>query len=81
MAINTRCGGLDYFKLIAALLVVAIHTSPLATLNADADFILTRVIARVAVPFFLMVSGYFILLRYLFRHDNDKAPLLSVLKP
>ena len=80
MAVNTRCGGLDYFKLIAALLVVAIHTSPLATLNADADFILTRVIARVAVPFFLMVSGYFILPRYLFRHDNDKAPLLNFFK-
>lgn len=52
--------GLDYFRLIAALLVVAIHTSPLSGLNDTADFILTRVLARVAVPFFFMASGFFL---------------------
>lgn len=51
---------LDHFRLIAALLVVAVHTSPLAPWNEAADFWLTRVLARVAVPFFLMVSGYFL---------------------
>jgi len=56
---NDYLGGLDYFKIIAALLVVAIHTSPLASFNSDADFILTRIIARIAVPFFLMTTGYF----------------------
>ena len=75
MATDNRCGGLDYGKLIAAFLVVAIHTSPLATFSADADFILTRVIARLAVPFFMMVSGYVILPRYLFGQAQDKAPL------
>ncbi len=54
-----RNGGLDIFRLIAAFLVVAIHTSPLSSLNETADFILTRIIARIAVPFFLMVTGYF----------------------
>lgn len=53
-------GALDPFRLIAAFLVVANHTSPLLSLNEDADFILTRIVARVAVPFFLMVSGYFL---------------------
>lgn len=53
--------GIDYFRLIAAFLVVAIHTSPLAGLNETADFVLTRVLARVAVPFFFMVSGFFLL--------------------
>lgn len=47
--------------MVAALLVVAIHTSPLASIDATADFLLTRVLARVAVPFFLMVSGVFAL--------------------
>lgn len=45
-------GGLDRFRLAAALLVVAIHTSPLTCLSPKADFLLTRVLARVAVPFF-----------------------------
>lgn len=49
------------FRLAAALLVVAIHTSPLTSINSEADFFLTRVLARIAVPFFLMVTGHFIL--------------------
>ena len=49
-----RYGGLDAFKVIAALLVVAIHTSPLTTYSPDGDFLLTRSLARVAVPFFFM---------------------------
>lgn len=49
------------FKVIAALLVVAIHTSPLTTYSPDGDFLLTRSLARVAVPFFFMVTGQFVL--------------------
>ena len=56
-----RCGGLDAFRLIAALLVVAIHVSPLEGISPAADFLLTRVIARLAVPFFLLVTGRFVL--------------------
>ena len=51
-----RYGGLDAFKVIAALLVVAIHTSPLTTYSPDGDFLLTRSLARVAVPFFFSLS-------------------------
>ena len=50
----------DMFRLLAALFVVMIHTSPLTSFSAEADFWLTRVLARVAVPFFLMVSGFFL---------------------
>ena len=48
---------LDGFRLAAAVLVVTIHTSPLASVSPPGDFWLTRVLARLAVPFFLMVSG------------------------
>ena len=51
---------LDRARLAAALLVVCIHTSPLSTYTAAGDFLLTRVLARVAVPFFFMVSGRFL---------------------
>ncbi|HWT75035.1 MAG TPA: serine racemase VanT catalytic subunit [Mobilitalea sp.] len=53
-------GGIDNFRIIAAFLIVAIHTSPLSDVNEIDDFILTRVIARSAVPFFFMTSGFFI---------------------
>lgn len=55
-----RYDSLDWFRLVAAVLVVAIHTSPLADVSGDADFFLTRVLARVAVPFFFMVTGQFV---------------------
>lgn len=51
---------LDGFRLVAAVLVVAIHTGPLASVSPGADFWLTRVLARLAVPFFFMVTGHFL---------------------
>lgn len=62
--------GIDYFRLIAALLVVAIHTSPLASFSETGDFIVTRMIARVAVPFFLMTSGFFLVSRYTYNAEK-----------
>ena len=75
-----KLGGMDYFRLAAAFLVVAIHTSPLSSLQGDADFILTRIAARVAVPFFLMVTGYFLMPRYLFGKSGDVRPLTGYVK-
>ena len=49
------------FKLLAALFVIMIHTSPLTSVSPEADFVLTRIIARTAVPFFFMVTGFFVL--------------------
>ena len=51
---------LDRFRLLAAVLVVCNHTGPLDSLSPTADFFLTRVLARLAVPFFFIVSGYFL---------------------
>lgn len=65
MSKETYTGGLDRFRLTAALLVAAIHTSPLTCVSPEADFFFTRVLARVAVPFFLMVTGQFVLPRIL----------------
>ena len=51
---NKSYTGIDRFRLIAAYLIVAIHTSPLTSVSAEGDFILTRIIARIGVPFFFM---------------------------
>lgn len=58
-------GGLDLFRLIAAILVIAIHTSPLTSFSSNADFFLTRILARTAVPFFFMMTGQFVVSRFL----------------
>lgn len=56
--------GIDCARLVFAFLIIAIHTSPLAVASDTADFVLTRVIARTGVPFFFMVSGFFLISRY-----------------
>lgn len=79
---NTRSknGGLDAFRLIAALLVIAIHTSPLTSVSADADFFLTRILARVAVPFFFMVTGQFVVSEFFIDRAHAGRRLLDYLK-
>ena len=69
MPAKPQTGALDRFRVAAALLIVAIHISPLASCTALGDFVLTRILARVAVPFFLMLTGYFVLPRCL---DADR---------
>ena len=49
------------FRLAAALMVVAIHIGPFMVVNETADYLITYCLFRVAVPFFLMVAGYFVL--------------------
>lgn len=68
--------GIDYFRLIAALLIVAINTSPLASFSETGDFIFTRIIARLAVPFFFMTSGFFLISRYTY----DAEKLIAFIK-
>ena len=53
--------GVDYFRIVAALMVIAIHTAPFSGISKDFDFLLTYCIGRVAVPFFFMTTGYFVL--------------------
>ena len=73
-------GGLDRFRLIAAFLVVAIHTSPLSSYSVEADFFLTRILARLAVPFFFLVTGRFVLAEYLAENKASFTPILRYLK-
>lgn len=72
MNIAKRYATLDIFRLIAAFLIIAIHTSPFLSINETADFIIVHIIARVAVPFFFIVTGYFLYL------SMEKGNKLSV---
>lgn len=51
-------------RLAAAVLVITCHTSPLAGVSVVGDLILTRIVARVAIPFYFMATGLFTLSQY-----------------
>ncbi len=73
MHTRDNCGWLDRFRLIAAFLVIAIHTSPLASFSPEGDFFLTRVLARIAVPFFFMVTGQFVAAHFLEKEGSPES--------
>lgn len=60
MGVSSKFGSIDYMKLAAAFLVIAIHTGPLISYTAYGDFLLTSILARLAVPFFFMTAGFFL---------------------
>ena len=51
---------IDIMRIIASLLVIAIHTDPLTSFNPQLNFLITRVFGRLAVPFFFMTTAYFL---------------------
>ena len=73
-------GGIDRFRLIAAFLIVGIHTYPLVSVSSELNFLFIHVFARIAVPFFLMATGYFLLPRYFDHPRPDRKPLIRFLK-
>lgn len=53
--------GIDQFRLIAAVMIIAIHTFPFGLADSKLNILLTLTLFRIAVPFFLLVTGYFVL--------------------
>lgn len=72
-----RLGGLDRFRPVAALLVVAIHTGPLLSWSRDVNYLLCDILARLAVPFFFAVSGYFLVPELRARGVSALLPFLK----
>lgn len=52
--------GIDVFRIVAAVMIIAIHTYPLASYGENADYYFTHVLCRIAVPFFFTASGFFL---------------------
>ena len=58
---NTNYYGMvDVLRLVFAILVVSIHTMAFQSINEDLRIATSMGIARLAVPFFFIVSGYFL---------------------
>lgn len=51
---------LDYFKIFLSLLVVTIHLKPLLPSHDTAAWLISNGIARIAVPVFFIINGYYI---------------------
>ncbi len=75
MNVKKRNNSIDLFRYVCAVLVVIIHTEPFYTGEwAGLGIFLKEFLARIAVPFFFAVSGYFLFLKI----DQDgKAPFRS----
>lgn len=71
--------GIDYFRLAAAFMVIAIHISPLSVWNEGIDYLITYCIGRTAVPFFFMTTGYFVLAPCVLGNFKKKYPLRKYL--
>ena len=52
---------IDIWRFIVSFLIVAIHISPFDKISPEFDFFFTRILGRIAVPLFLMITGYYIL--------------------
>lgn len=72
--------GVDYFRIVAAVMVIAIHTAPFSGISKDFDFLLTYCAGRVAVPFFFMTTGYFVLGSWRKNGNNAGSKVIRFIK-
>lgn len=50
---------IDLVRVVAAFIVVAVHTDPLITYFETGNYFINTVIGRLVVPYFFIVSGFF----------------------
>ncbi|WP_242272970.1 acyltransferase family protein [Bacillus cereus group sp. BfR-BA-01310] len=73
---------IDITRVIAAILVITVHTDPLFHYSQDGNYFLVSVLARIAVPFFFVTSGFFfaskVRINYSFKEDLPQViPVIS----
>lgn len=73
---------IDIGRVVAAILVICIHTNPLFHISESGNYFIVSVIARLAVPFFFIVSGFFFGRKMDPMHSfsKDLSPLIQVIK-
>lgn len=77
--VKERYYQVDVMRFVCAILVISIHTSALYSFGDVPGKVLSLGIARIAVPFFFIASGYFFYER--FNHEGYlKAYIIRILK-
>lgn len=77
---KSNYSGLDWLKFGVAILVIANHTSPLLSYSTQADFLISNILTRIAVPVFFMTSGFFYFRKLTGEPLNDRKALYGYLK-
>lgn len=57
---SSKVSSVDFFKLLFSLCVVALHTENAFMLSENANYYVTSLLFRLAVPYFFIASGYFL---------------------
>ena len=57
---KTEFFAVDFFRVVFALGVVTIHFGLLGDIDRNLDYFVVNVLARLGVPFFFLVSGFFL---------------------
>ena len=70
----------DLFKFISALLVVSIHIPPFESYNHVINYGFENYLARIAVPFFFVASGYFLFRKTSYKRFDTNVLLIYVWK-
>lgn len=80
-SINTNkkeIGLINLFKFIFCFFVIAIHYGPLLNMYPNLSRFITECIARIAVPFYFVCTGYFCFQNTDFSNYSVKGPLYTV---
>lgn len=73
--VRKQYAAVDIAKYISALLVVCIHTFPFIDINETFNTYFIQTLCRLAVPFFFMISGYFLFGKI--RQNEDDRDVLK----
>lgn len=68
-----RFASLDLFKYFASLCIIVIHTEPLSTFNSFWNYFTVQIVARLAVPFFAVCTGFLMTRRVLVVQEDKSA--------
>lgn len=71
---------IDVARFVVSFLVIAIHISPFININQDFNFFFTRILGRIAVPLFFMITGYFVIDGCLKDKSKLKKYTIKILK-
>ncbi len=81
--VKNEYGNIDFLRIISAVIVIAIHTDPLQSVNSIIIEKIIRLIYEFAVPFFFITSGFFLernLGRVFEQRNRESIVLLNVKK-
>ncbi len=71
---------IDFDRFITSICIIAIHIYPFSFLSEQIDYVFTRVLFRICVPFFLMITGYYLLPKVINNKDKLKEYSKKILK-